>query len=96
MGHAIVKDPQDTFWADITRILPIPTDTTGRRLGGSFKFKENGLLKFTLKCFYFSPLPAAKSKIMKDVAIYIHGKNGSAQEVARYRRLFADSDVPKF
>ena len=33
---------------------------------------------------------------MKDVAIYIHGKNGSAQEVDRYRRLFADSDVPKF
>lgn len=33
---------------------------------------------------------------MKDIAIYIHGKNGSAAEAARYRRLFTDSDVPKF
>nr|WP_315106214.1 hypothetical protein [uncultured Campylobacter sp.] len=33
---------------------------------------------------------------MKDIVVYIHGKNGSAAEAARYRRLFADSDVPKF
>ena len=33
---------------------------------------------------------------MKDIVVYIHGKNGSAQEAVRYRRLFADSDVPKF
>ena len=36
VGHAIVKEPQDTFWADITRILPIRTGTTGRLLGGQF------------------------------------------------------------
>ena len=33
---------------------------------------------------------------MKDVVVYIHGKNGSAAEAARYRRLFADSDVLGF
>lgn len=33
---------------------------------------------------------------MKGIAIYIHSKGGSATEAARYRRLFADSDVPKF
>ena len=33
---------------------------------------------------------------MKDIVVYIHGKNGSAAEAARYRRLFANSDVPKF
>nr|WP_314179166.1 alpha/beta hydrolase [uncultured Campylobacter sp.] len=30
---------------------------------------------------------------MKDIVVYIHGKNGSAAEAARYRRLFAGSDV---
>ena len=35
-GSTIVKEPQDTFWADITRILPIRTGTTGRLLGGQF------------------------------------------------------------
>ena len=33
---------------------------------------------------------------MKDIVVYIHGKNGSAAEAARYRRLFADSDVLGF
>ena len=34
VGHAVVKEPQDTFWGGYTRILPIRTDTTGRWLGG--------------------------------------------------------------
>nr|WP_314467916.1 alpha/beta hydrolase [uncultured Campylobacter sp.] len=33
---------------------------------------------------------------MKDIVVYIHGKNGSAAEAARYRRLFAGSDVLGF
>ena len=33
---------------------------------------------------------------MKDIVVYIHGKNGSTAEAARYRRLFADSDVLGF
>ena len=33
---------------------------------------------------------------MKDIVVYIHGKNGSAAEAARYKRLFTGSDVPKF
>ena len=33
---------------------------------------------------------------MKDIVVYINGKNGSAQEAAHYRRLFADSDVLGF
>ena len=33
---------------------------------------------------------------MKDIVVYIHGKNGSAAEAARYRRLFADNDVLGF
>ena len=34
VGHAIVKEPQDTFWSGYNAILPILTDTSGRRLGG--------------------------------------------------------------
>ena len=33
---------------------------------------------------------------MKDIVVYIHGKNGSAQEAAHYQPLFADSDVLGF
>jgi len=33
---------------------------------------------------------------MKDIAIYIHVKNGSAAEAARYKRLFTGSDVLGF
>lgn len=33
---------------------------------------------------------------MKNIVVYIHGKNGSAAEAVRYRRLFADSDVLGF
>ena len=33
---------------------------------------------------------------MKDIVVYIHGKNGSAAEAVRYRRLFADSNVLGF
>ena len=33
---------------------------------------------------------------MKDVVVYIHGKNGSAQEAAHYQPLFANSDVVGF
>lgn len=33
---------------------------------------------------------------MKDIVVYIHGKNGSAAEAAHYRWLFAGSDVLGF
>lgn len=33
---------------------------------------------------------------MKDIVVYIHGKNGSAAEAARYRPLFANSNVLGF
>ena len=33
---------------------------------------------------------------MKDIVVYIHGKNGSAAEAARYRRLFANSNMLGF
>ena len=33
---------------------------------------------------------------MKDIVVYIHGKNGSTQEAAHYQPLFADSDVLGF
>ena len=33
---------------------------------------------------------------MKNIVVYIHGKGGSAQEVAHFQPLFADSDVLGF